>query len=179
MFDFVRADLRRLLHQEGGKKVFYPGLLVHLGFHAVLLYRLSRWFYLRHMTPIAVVISYVSSVLTGAQISARATIGKGFVIYHPQGTVVGATAVIGENCVLTHGNMIGQRYGGGDRPTIGNNFLAGSGAKILGAIQIGHNVRVGANSVVLSPLPDNATAAGIPATVVKIRQPLSEPHLTR
>jgi len=146
---------------------------------AVLLYRLSRWFQGHRVTPIAVVISYISSVLTGAQISARATIGKGFVIYHPHGTVIGATAVIGENCVLVHGNLIGQRYGGGDRPTIGDNFFAGSGAKILGAIQIGHNVRVGANSVVLSPLPDNATAAGIPATIVKIRQPLSEPRLIR
>jgi serine O-acetyltransferase len=173
MFDFVRGDLQELAFQEGRTKVFHPGLFVHLGFHAVLLYRLSRWFHLHHVNAIAVLISYINSVLTGTQISPRATIGKGLVIYHPHGMVVGATAVIGENCVLTHGNMVGQRYGGGDRPTIGNNFYAGTGAKMLGAIQIGDNVRVAANSVVLSSLPDYATAAGIPATVVKIRQPRS------
>jgi serine O-acetyltransferase len=179
MFDFVRADIQRLAHQDGRTRIFHPGLFVHLGFHAVFLYRLSRWFHLHHIRPAAVLISYINSILTGAQISPRATIGKGFVIYHPHGTVVGATAVIGKNCVLTHGNMVGQRYGGGDRPTIGNNFFASTGAKMLGAIQIGDNVRVAANSVVLSSLPDNATAAGIPATVVKIRQPLSKPRLIR
>jgi len=173
MFDCVRADLQRLACQQGRRRIFYPELFIHLGFQAVFLYRLSRWFHLHRVRPVATLISYISSVLTGAQISPRATIGRGFVMYHPQGTVVGATAVIGENCVLTHANMVGQRYGGGDRPTIGNNFYASTGAKVLGAIQIGDNVRVAANSVVLSSLPDNATAAGMPATVLKIRQPIS------
>jgi serine O-acetyltransferase len=108
----------------------------------------------------------LNSVLTGAQISCNAVIGKGLTIYHPQGIVVGGTAVIGDYCTLTHGNMIGQLHGGGDRPIIGDHFYAGTGAKILGKIAIGNNVRVGANSVVLQPLGDDVTAFGIPARVV-------------
>jgi serine O-acetyltransferase len=104
--------------------------------------------------------------LTGAQLSPRAIIGKGLVIYHPHGMVIGANTVIGDFCTLMQTNVIGQHRGGGDRPKIGDHFYAGAGAKILGKITIGNHVRVGANAVVLQSLPDNVTAVGIPAKIV-------------
>jgi serine O-acetyltransferase len=145
-------------------------VLVHPGFHSVLLYRTSRWCYLHRMRAVSILINYLCSMLTGAQISHAAEIGKGLVIYHPHGIVVGRTAVLGEYCVLVHGNVIGQRLGGGDRPLIGDRFYAATGAKILGRIHIGNDVRVGANAVVLDSLPDGVTVAGNPARIVRIAE---------
>src|SRR5437016_5542297 len=92
MYEFARTDLHRLIRQESGLIQKLGVILFNPGLHAVLLYRLSRWFYLHHMKAIAALISYFNSVLTGAQISPGAIIGKGLVIYHPQGTVIGASA---------------------------------------------------------------------------------------
>ena len=164
MFEYVRADIRRLTDQEPSLVLKLAVVFFNLGLHAVLLYRLSRWLYLHHLGPLSVVITYFSSVFTGAQISRGAAIGKGLVIYHPQATVVGPT-VIGDYCTLMQSNVIGQLRGGGDRPIIGDHFYAGAGAKILGEIKIGHHVRVGANSVVIHSLPDGVTAIGVPAKI--------------
>src|SRR5262249_55195672 len=100
------------------------------------------------------------------QISSRAVIGRGLVIYHPYGMVIGRGAVIGDYCTLIHGNTIGQLYGGDDRPIIGNYFYAGTGAKILGNIKIGDHVRVGANAVVIQSLPAGVTVATPPARII-------------
>lgn len=165
MWEFVRADIHRMTHKEKGILAKLGSILFHPGLHAVLLYRLSRWLYLHHMPLLAPPIGYISAGLTGAQISPRATIGKGLAIYHPYGVVIGATAVIGENCTLVQGNVIGQLYGGGDRPTIGNNFTAGAGAKILGRIRIGDNVKIGPNALVVRSLPNGVTVAAEPARI--------------
>jgi serine O-acetyltransferase len=169
MLDFVISDMRRITRVEKRWTHKAVCLAFNLGFHAVLLYRIANWFYRHKMLAIAVVISYFSSVLTGAQVSHRAIIGKGFQIMHPQGVVVGATAIIGDQCRLTSGVVIGQRHGGGDRPHIGTNFTVGTGAKILGRIDIGDFVQVGANSVVLKSLPSRVTAVGVPATIVALK----------
>src|SRR3990172_2033496 len=166
MFDLVKADVAAILGTERGWAVKVGLLLFHSGMHAVLLYRLSRWLRAHRLAPLAVLVGYVNSVLTGAQLSPRASIGRGFVIYHPFGTVVGSSAVIGDFCTLIHGNVVGQLVGGADRPVIGDHFYAGTGAKMLGRITIGHNVRVGANSVVLHSLPDDVTVSGIPARII-------------
>jgi len=163
MFNRIRADIRRVADQERTVLSKVGAILFNLGFHAVLFYRLSHWLHTHHLGALAAVVSYWSAVFTGAQISARATIGKGLIIYHPNGHVIGATAVIGDYCTLTQGNMIGQRRGGGDRPTIGDYLYAGAGAKILGDIKIGNRVRVAANSVVFHSLPDDASVIGVPA----------------
>jgi serine O-acetyltransferase len=170
MFDNIRADIRELQREESGVFTKLGIVLLHSGLHAVLLYRAARWFHLHHLRLFAVLTSYFSAVLTGAQISARATIGKGLVIYHPHGIVVGATAIIGDYCTLTHGNVIGQLFGGGDRPVVGNHFVAATGAKILGRIRIGDKVRVGPNAVVTQSLADGVTVAGNPAKIVRGRE---------
>jgi serine O-acetyltransferase len=170
MFERVKFDFKRLIDQEPNMPTKLAGLLFNPGFHAVLLYRLAHWFSTHHLGAIALIVSYLNAVVTGAQISARAVIGKGLVIYHPHGMVIGGTAVIGDFCTLTQGNVIGQHRGGGDRPTISDHFYAGVGAKILGNIRIGHHVRVGANAVVLQSLPDCVTAIGLPAKIVSYKK---------
>jgi serine O-acetyltransferase len=168
LFHHIRADIHRLTAGEPDIINKTAVVLFNLGLHAVLLFRFSHWLSVHHLTALAVIVAYWNSVFTGAQISVRAIIGKGFVIYHPKGMVIGP-AMIGENCTLTQTNLIGQRRGGGDRPTIGDHFYAGAGAKILGKIRIGNHVHVGANAVVVESLPDGVTAIGVPAKIVSRR----------
>jgi serine acetyltransferase/acyl carrier protein len=168
LFDNVRADFQALTPKQTRVLAKLLTVAVHPGFHSVLLYRISRWFYLHRIRAVSILVNYCCSMLTGAQISHAAEIGKGLVIYHPHGIVVGRTAVLGEYCVLVHGNVIGQRLGNGDRPRIGDRFYAATGAKILGRVHIGNDVRVGANAVVLDSLPDGVTVAGNPARIVRI-----------
>src|SRR6266849_2069410 len=124
MLEAVRADVRRMTAQEPGLASKLGLFFFHPGLQAVLFYRLARWLLRHHLGPFAVVTSYVNSVLTGAQISPRAIIGKGLRIYHPQGVVIGAGAVVGEHCTLSHGNMIGTFAGDEERPVIGDYFTA-------------------------------------------------------
>ena len=170
MFEHVRADIHELMRNRTGVLTKLRVILLHPGLRAVLLYRAARWFHLHHLRPFAMLLGYFSSVVTGAQISARAEVGKGLVIYHPYGIVIGATAVVGEYCTLVHGNVIGQLQGGGDRPVIGSHFVAGRGAKILGRIRIGDKVRVGPNAVVTQSLPDGLMVAGNPAKIIRNRR---------
>ena len=170
MFDYVRADVRALAQQEKGSFAKLAVVLLHPGLHSVLLYRLSRWLFLHRMGALSLLVNYVSSIVTGAQISHRAEIGKGLIVYHPRGIVVGGTAVLGDHCTLVHGNVVGQLYGGGDRPVIGERLYAATGAKLLGRIQIGSNVSVGPNAVVTVSLPDGVTVAGNPARIVRRRE---------
>jgi serine acetyltransferase/acyl carrier protein len=165
-WDCVKADIRRVTYGEATTTRRLGTVLFNPGLHAVLLYRVRKWLYLHHLEPIAIVVDYVSTILTGAQISGRARIGKGLAICHPQGIVIGATVVMGEYCTLVQGNVIGQLYGQADRPTIGDHLLAGAGAKILGRIQIGNHVQVGANAVVTRSLPDGAVIVAVPSRVV-------------
>ena len=168
MFEYITADFLELTRNELSILEKMGVMLFHPGFHAVLFYRVARWFHLHGIRPIAVLVSYISSILTGAQISARAAIGKGLVIYHPHGIVVGPV-VIGEYCTLAHENLIGQLHGGGDRPVIGNRFFAGTGAKIMGRIRIGDEVFVAPNTVVTHSVGSRLTVAGNPARIIRDR----------
>lgn len=172
MLDAVRTDVHRLTESEHSLANKLGIFFLHIGLHAVLWYRVSHWLAMHHLGPVAAIIAYWAAVLTGAQISPRARIGKGLVIYHPHGVVIGATAVVGDYCTLTQTNVIGQLRGRGDRPTIGDYFYAGAGAKVLGPIRIGNHVKIGANSVVLDSLPDGVTAIGIPAIIVSSKAKL-------
>ena len=166
MFQNVTEDIRRAIGNEPTLSRRLVAVYTNLGLHAVLLYRLSRWLDQHHCGFLGLMVSYYSSVTTGAQISRHARIGKGFVILHPVGIVIGATTVMGDCCMLSAGNVIGSRLDG-RRPTIGNWLWAGVGAKILGGICVGDRVQVGANAVVLHSLPDDVTAVGIPAQIVR------------
>lgn len=114
-------------------------------------------------------ISQIGRFLTGIEIHPGATIGRGLFIDHGMGVVIGETAEIGDDVTIYHGVTLGGtgKDTGKRHPTIGNNVIIGSGAKVLGPINIGNNVKIGANSVVLKDIADNKTAVGIPAKVIE------------
>ena len=138
-------------------------------FKALLYYKISHYFYIKKHFLIARYISEKAKRKTGIEIHPGATIGKGLFIDHGTGVVIGETAIIGNNVTLFHGVTLGGtgKETGKRHPTLKDNVFVGSGAKILGNITIGNNVKIGANSVVLTNIPDNCTAVGIPAKICK------------
>lgn len=145
-------------------------LLLYNGLHATIDYRIAHWFYIHKMRFIARCISQWSKFCTGVEIHPAAKIGRRLVIDHGTGIVIGATAEIGDDCLLYQGVTLGGtgKDTGKRHPTLGNNVMVGSGAKILGPFYVGNNARIAANSVVLREVPDNATVVGVPGRVVRI-----------
>ena len=144
--------------------------LLYPGVNATIHYRIAHWFYKRNLKFVARAISQWARWLTGIEIHPGATIGKRFVIDHGMGIVIGETAEIGDDCLIYHGVTLGGtgKDKGKRHPTLGNNVLVGNGARILGPFTVGDNARIASGSVVLSEVPPNSTAVGVPARVVKI-----------
>ena len=145
-------------------------LLLYPGIKAIRSHRLAHWCYLHDLKFLARAISQRSRRRTGIEIHPGATIGRRLVIDHGMGIVIGETAEIGDDCLIYHGVTLGGtgKDVGKRHPTIGNNVLIGTGAKVLGPIRVGDNSRIAANSVVLKEIPEDSTAVGIPARVVRI-----------
>ena len=144
--------------------------LLYNGLHATILYWISHWCYGHKLFFIARFVSQFAKWLTGVEIHPAATIGRRLVIDHGTGIVIGATTEIGDDCLIYQGVTLGGTgvMQGKRHPTLGNNVMVGSGAKVLGPIKIGDNARVAANSVVLREVPDNSTVVGVPGRVVRI-----------
>ena len=144
--------------------------LLYQGVHAVLYHRVAHWLYLRNCRFLARLVSQWSRFWTGIEIHPGATIGRNLVIDHGMGIVIGETAEIGDDCLIYHGVTLGGtgKDQGKRHPTIGNNVLISAGAKVLGPFKVGDNARIAANAVVLREVPEDATAVGIPAQVVRI-----------
>ena len=144
-------------------------ILTYSGLHAVAFYRVAHWFYLKDHKVIARVISQTARALTGIEIHPGAKIGKGLLIDHGSGVVIGETAEIGDYCLLYQGCTLGGtgKDHGKRHPTLGNNVMVGCGAKVLGPLKVGDNAKIAANAVVLSPVPANSTAVGVPAKIVR------------
>ena len=144
-------------------------ILTYSGLHAVAMYRVAHWFYLKNLKFVARVISQTARFLTGIEIHPGAKIGKGLLIDHGAGVVIGETAEIGDNCLLYQGCTLGGtgKDQGKRHPTLGNNVMVGCGAKVLGPFKVGDNSKIAANAVVLESVPPNCTAVGVPARVVK------------
>ena len=145
-------------------------LLLYPGIRAMRSHRRAHWCYTHGHKLLARWISQASRRRTGIEIHPGATIGKRLVIDHGMGIVIGETAEIGDDCLIYHGVTLGGtgKDVGKRHPTIGNNVLIGTGAKVLGPFRVGDNSRIAANSVVLSEVPDNSTAVGVPAKIVRI-----------
>ena len=145
-------------------------LLLYNGLHATISYRIANWFYRHGMIFLARWISQHAKRRTGIEIHPAAKIGRRLVIDLGTGIVIGETAQIGDDCLLYQGVTLGGT--GKDRgkrhPTLGNNVMVGSGAKVLGPIRVGDNAKIAANSVVLRDVPDNCTVVGIPGHIVKV-----------
>ena len=161
----IRAYQKNDPAARSGLEIF----LLYNGLHAQISYRFSHWFYKHHMKFIARWISQGSKRRTGIEIHPAATIGRRLVIDHGTGIVIGATAEIGDDCLLYQGVTLGGTgHDTGKRhPTLGNNVMVGCGAKVLGPFKVGDNSKIAANSVVLREVPPNCTVVGIPGHIVR------------
>ena len=165
----INEDINSVLQRDPAAKSRVEVLLLYSGVHAILAYRVAHKLYIsKHYIP-ARFISQLTRTITGIEIHPGAKIGKGLVIDHGMGVVIGETAEIGDNCTIYQGVTLGGtgKDVGKRHPTLGNNVLVGAGAKVLGPFRVGNNVKIAANAVVLKEIPDNCTAVGIPARVVK------------
>ena len=144
--------------------------LLYPGVHAVINHRIAHWLYLHHRFFLARCVSQWSRFWTGIEIHPGATIGRRLVIDHGMGIVIGETAEVGDDCLLYQGVTLGGtgKDKGKRHPTLGNNVLVGSGAKVLGPFKVGDNCRIAAGAVVLREVPPNSTAVGVPAQVVRV-----------
>ena len=166
----VRYDINAFRQRDPAAKSDAEILLLYSGMHARLAHRLSHKLYEGGHEFAARAVSQGAKFVTGIEIHPGATIGRGLVIDHGSGVVIGETAEIGDNCTIYQGVTLGGtgKDEGKRHPTLGDNVMVGAGAKILGPVKIGNNVTVAAGAVVLGELPDNSTAVGIPAKVVRV-----------
>lgn len=168
MFSHLKDDLRAVFDRDPAVRGVFEVIFCYPGFHAMLFYRLSHWMWTQQFFFLGRFISHVGRFMTGIEIHPGAQIGKGFFIDHGMGVVIGETAEIGENCTLYHGVTLGGTSWAKEKrhPTLHDNVVVGSGAKILGPFIVGSNSKVGSNSVVVKEVPENATVVGIPGRVV-------------
>ncbi len=165
----LRADIEAVRERDPAAKSDLEILLLYSGVHAILAYRVAHKLYLSEHYFAARAISQWARHKTGIEIHPGATIGKGLFIDHGMGVVIGETTEIGDGCTLYQGVTLGGtgKDVGKRHPTLGNNVLVGAGAKVLGPFTIADNSKIAANAVVLKEVPENSTAVGIPARVVK------------
>jgi serine O-acetyltransferase len=166
--DAFRADIVATYDRDPATSRFLEPVLYFKGFHAIQTYRLAHWLWGKHRKDFALYLQSRSSAVFQADIHPAAKIGRGIFLDHATGVVVGETSVIDDDVSLLHGVTLGGTGNeSGDRhPKIRWGVLIGAGAKILGNIEIGHCARVAAGSVVIKPVPNNVTVAGVPAKVV-------------
>jgi serine O-acetyltransferase len=171
MFRTIKEQIETIFREDPAAKSVAEILLCYPGFHAIVLHRLAHRLYCAGCPLIPRVISQISRFFTGIEIHPGATIGRRFFIDHGMGVVIGETTEIGDDCLLYQGVTLGGTGNekGKRHPTLGNNVVVGTGAKILGNIRIGDYVKVGAGSVVVHPVPDHSTVVGIPGKVVRTR----------
>ncbi len=167
--DEIKTDIAAVRDRDPAARNDIEVLLLYSGVHALLAYRVAHKLYLGKKYFPARAISQWAKFITGIEIHPGAKIGKGLVIDHGSGVVIGETAEIGDNCTLYQGVTLGGtgKDTGKRHPTLGNNVMVGAGAKVLGPFRIGDNAKIAAGAVVLAEIPDNATAVGIPARVVR------------
>jgi serine O-acetyltransferase len=178
MFRAIREQFETVFREDPAAKSVIEILLCYPGFHAILMHRLSHKLYQMGVPLMPRVLSQVSRLFTGIEIHPGAKIGRRFFIDHGMGVVIGETAEIGDDVLLYQGVTLGGtgKEHGKRHPTLGNGVVVGTGAKVLGSIRVGNNAKIGAGSVVIHPVPDNATVVGIPGKVVRssVRRPDSQ-----
>jgi len=169
MFKAIKQDLQAVFERDPAATSKMEVILTYAGLHALLAHRVSHWLWSHRVPFIPRAVSHLARWLTGIEIHPGAKIGTGFFIDHGMGVVIGETTEIGDYVTLFQGVTLGGtgKERGKRHPTLGNHVVVGAGAKILGGIRIGDNVKIGANSVVLKSVPANSTVIGVPARVIK------------
>lgn len=164
----IRADIMAVVERDPACNRFIEPVLYFKGFHAIQMHRLAHWLWTNKRVDFALYLQCLSSQIFQTDINPAAQIGRGIFLDHATGLVIGATATIGDNVsILQNVTLGGTGKERGDRhPKVGSGVLIGAGAKILGNITVGKCARIAAGSVVLEPVPDNVTVAGVPARVI-------------
>lgn len=169
MFANLRYDIQMILERDPAAKSGVQVFFLYPGLWAVMYHRLAHRLHKKGHTFLARTISNFARWMTGIEIHPGATIGRGLLIDHGMGVVIGETAEIGDNVTIYQGVTLGGtgKDTGKRHPTIGDNVLIGAGAKVLGPFCVGENSKIAANAVVLSEVPPNCTCVGVPARIVK------------
>ncbi len=170
MIRSLKSQARHILEIDPAAKSILEVILLYPSIRAFIYYRIARFFYRKGRFFLARAVSQIGRRRTGIEIHPGAKIGENLFIDHGMGVVIGETAEIGNNVKIYHGVTLGGTGNEKDEkrhPTVGNNVTIGTGAKLLGPITVGDNARIGANAVVLSDVPSNSTAVGIPAKIIK------------
>ena len=180
----VRETVNTVRDRDPAARSTAEVLLLYSGVHAIMAHRVSHKLYQNGNYFAARAVSQVARFATGIEIHPAATIGKRFFIDHGMGVVIGETTEIGDDCTIYQGVTLGGtgKDVGKRHPTLGNNVMVGAGAKVLGPVLIGSNSKIASNAVVLHAVPENSTAVGIPAKVVKrdgkrVGQDLDQIHI--
>jgi serine O-acetyltransferase len=170
MFDTIKSDVRAVFDNDPAARSRFEVIFTYSGLHAIWSHRIAHAFYNRGWYTLARIISQMNRFFTGIEIHPGARIGKRLFIDHGMGVVIGETCEIGDDVVIYQGVTLGGsgKEKGKRHPTIGNNVVIGSGAKILGSFKVGDQCNIGANSVVLREVPDGSTVVGIPGKVVRL-----------
>lgn len=165
----IRNDVKTVLERDPAARNFFEVFFLYSGVKAISYYRVAHWFYSKKLYFVARYLSQRARRITGIEIHPGAVIGDGVFIDHGMGVVIGETTVIGDNCTIYQGVTLGGtgKDKGKRHPTIGNNVVIGSGAKVLGPFTVGDNSKIAANAVVLSEVPPNCTVVGVPGRIVK------------
>ena len=165
----IKEDIATIYEKDPAAENILEVLFCYPGLHALILHRIAHKLNYWKIPLIPRMISNFSRFMTGIEIHPAARIGRRFFIDHGMGVVIGATAIIGDDVLLYQGVTLGGTgtEHGKRHPTLGNNIVVGSGAKVLGNIEIGSNSRIGAGSVVIDSVPEDSTVVGIPGRIVK------------
>ena len=168
MFRLIREEIKVILERDPAARSACEVFFLYSGLHAVINHRFAHWLYNHKCYFLARWVSQRSRRKTGIEIHPAAKIGKGFFIDHGMSVVIGETTIIGDNCTIYQGVTLGGtgKDKGKRHPTIGNNVLIGSGAKVLGPFTVGDNSKIAANAVVLREVPPNSTCVGVPGRIV-------------
>jgi serine O-acetyltransferase len=169
MFRHFRSDILAVFENDPAARSKFEVIFTYSGLHAIWAHRIAHAFFTRRMYTLARIVSQISRFMTGIEIHPGAKIGDRFFIDHGMGVVIGETCEIGDDVVIYQGVTLGGtgKEKGKRHPTIGNNVVIGSGAKVLGSFKVGDNSSIGANSVVVRAVPPNSTVVGIPGKIVK------------
>ena len=165
MFKDLSYDLQKVMDNDPAARSKIEVFLLYPCIHALIAHRISHFLYKHKIFFLARLVSQVSRFFTGIEIHPGAKIGRGLCIDHGMGVVIGETAEVGDDVLIYHGVTLGGtgKDKGKRHPTVGNGVIIGSGAKVLGPINIGDGAKIGSNAVVLKDVPARATAVGIPA----------------
>lgn len=169
MFKHIKSDIQAVFDNDPAARSRFEVVFTYAGLHAIWAHRTAHSFYKRRWFTLARIVSQISRFMTGVEIHPGAVIGSRLFIDHGMGIVIGETCEIGDDVIIYQGVTLGGtgKEKGKRHPTVGNNVVIGSGAKVLGSFRIGDNSNIGSNAVVLREVPNNSTVVGNPGRVVK------------